>query len=320
MAAKLPIDELSHPPTHPPSPSTPSYLIFLITGNPGLAGYYTTFTTHLHTLLRISHPATSIRIYARSLAGFETALPTPPKPLGLLAQVDAVKAVLRRKVKEVEDEVGRVKVVLVGHSVGSWILLEILQRVRWEGGVEVVAGVCLFPTVVDIARSPRGRVFTPLLRIPGLPWIAASAARVLGLLPVPWFEALVRSVTGMPPDAVVTTTAFLRSKMGVYQALHMARDEMSLITTDTWDAEIWGAAHPSPTGTARSQLFFYFGEEDHWVAEETREEIIRARGGGEDWRPRMEVDEGGIPHGFCVENGEEVAGIVAGYVRGVLGG
>lgn len=87
----------------------------------------------------------------------------------------------------------------------------------------------------------------------------------------------------------------------------MGKDEMLSISTDKWDSEIWGAAHPSATGTPRPKLFFYFGERDHWVADRTRADLMLARGrrgmhGGtdEEWKPRMEVDDMGVPHGFCI--------------------
>jgi hypothetical protein len=44
----------------------------------------------------------------------------------------------------------------------------------------------------------------------------------------------------------------------------MAIDEFETITTDTWDAEIWGAAYPSESPHPRPQLKFLFGKKDHW--------------------------------------------------------
>ena len=47
-------------------------------------------------------------------------------------------------------------------------------------------------------------------------------------------------------------------------------------------------------------------EQDHWVANHTRDELMAARGRAEDgppsdeWRPKMFVDNEGIPHGFCI--------------------
>jgi hypothetical protein len=82
------------------------------------------------------------------------------------------------------------------------------------------------------------------------------------------------------------------------------------ITTDQWDTEVWGAVHPSPTKVPRPRLFFYFGEEDHWIAEHTRDDLMRIRGrgqGDDDWKPWMEIDQLETPHAFCMgkHNGSE---------------
>lgn len=57
----------------------------------------------------------------------------------------------------------RPKVILMGHSVGAYILLEIIRRVKMPGnanhGLDIVGGVLLFPTVTHIIKSPSGRRF-----------------------------------------------------------------------------------------------------------------------------------------------------------------
>jgi hypothetical protein len=70
----------------------------------------------------------------------------------------------------------KAQVILIGHSVGSYIAMEVLRRSRERrenrsrGGdadddgdemeMEIIGGVMLFPTVVDIAKSPSGRKLT----------------------------------------------------------------------------------------------------------------------------------------------------------------
>lgn len=51
------------------------------------------------------------------------------------------------------------RVILMGHSVGSYMLLEIIRRVRAKGEeIRIVGGICLFPTVLDIAKSESGKI------------------------------------------------------------------------------------------------------------------------------------------------------------------
>lgn len=87
--------------------------------------------------------------------------------------------------------VGVPKVILIGHSVGSYIAMEVLRRHRerqrqqrqstvtkdisstGEGGegaeFDIIGGVMLFPTVVDIAKSPAGRRLS--VRFPSHPFV-----------------------------------------------------------------------------------------------------------------------------------------------------
>ena len=81
----------------------------------------------------------------------------------------------------------------------------------------------------------------------------------------------------------------------------MARDEVLQITEDRWNEDIWGAATPD-LGSSNPRLVFYFGADDHWVANHTRDELIAARGSKEegDGKPRMYIDDTNIPHSFCI--------------------
>jgi hypothetical protein len=87
----------------------------------------------------------------------------------------------------------------------------------------------------------------------------------------------------------------------------MGKGEMRDISADKWSNDVWGISRPElPSGDSRSspaRLIFYFGRNDHWVAEQTREDIIKARGAEEDSgerRPKMVVCEDGVSHGFCI--------------------
>ncbi|KAF2434699.1 hypothetical protein EJ08DRAFT_549946, partial [Tothia fuscella] len=318
--------------------------IIFMTGNPGLIEYYRAFLNHLHTTLTTSsNLAANFNIIGKSLIGFELSnsqssnqraswqkeagLNHAP-PFSLAEVIDAAE----RNVIDAEGEGDRL--ILVGHSVGAYICLEIAQRHRrrLEGGMDlregeepnIVGGICLFPTVVDIGESKQGVMLTKLSNLPFFQTVfPVLISAILTIIPTFILQTLVKVFTGFQPPSVAATTAFLKSKHGVQQALHMGADEMRTITTNKWDDEIWGAAHPSSSGIPRPKLFFYFGKRDHWVADRTRDDLLQLRGRsldreGEEWKPNMEIDELGAPHAFVDAFSIPIAEKVREYVEEIV--
>lgn len=275
---------LHTPQTSKPSSSSspPTTTIFFITGNPGLIGYYHTFLSLLSSnLTSLSEfrkdSGSSFQVYGRSLAGFDIG-DAQSGPSGgchdLEEQICFMQRCLREIVKIGNNNGDGVKerprVVLIGHSLGAYIAMEILRRHREKRkdndnvdvdvDFDIVGGIMLFPTVVDIAKSPAGvrmtvsvvqhgivvpgcwirwniristvhadGVLTPynkqrlLSFIPHLALIASYLATALTLL-VPdtllWY--LVKGFMNSPPDAVVDiTVGFLKSRYGVRQAMYV---------------------------------------------------------------------------------------------------
>ncbi|KAI2522551.1 LDAH isoform 10, partial [Pan troglodytes] len=52
------------------------------------------------------------------------------------------------------------KLVLIGHSIGSYFTLQMLKRVP---ELPVIRAFLLFPTIERMSESPNGRIATPLL-------------------------------------------------------------------------------------------------------------------------------------------------------------
>lgn len=132
----------------PPEPgkkaAAKTYIIYFLTGNPGLIEYYRVFLTHLYGLLSrntASDRDVEFQVYGRSLSGFEMSSSeikthkyrkTPP--YGLQDQIRHAEDDVVELVEEVKDQGGKdVRVILVGHSVGSYIGLEIVRRLRAHG-------------------------------------------------------------------------------------------------------------------------------------------------------------------------------------------
>lgn len=84
-------------------------------------------------------------------------------PYGLQDQIRHAEDDVVEIVEDLKDNGAKdVRVVLVGHSVGAYMSLEIVRRLRAHGlagedfDTRIAGVVGLFPTVVDIARSESG--------------------------------------------------------------------------------------------------------------------------------------------------------------------
>jgi len=215
------------------SPSTKSssatcHLIFFITGNPGLVSYYDAFLRTLHELLSGSETSKSnaFHIFGQNLAGFgdnDIPLKTAGHPYSLEDQIeDRIRSLKLQRIPSGPRKGQHFdSIILIGHSLGTYIILEILRRLREASSLlNVKAGILLMPTVVHLAESPSGVKFSPLFRIPGFPRGVSILAKAL-LWPFPGaaLRWVARTVMDMPEDAANVTTGFLKSRMGIWQAL-----------------------------------------------------------------------------------------------------
>ena len=149
------------------------YLIYFMPGNPGLIHYYNPFLSKLHKLLSFSSAASSstFHICGHSHRGFEIGQngkkSDPPKqPLGLEQQIKVQEEMLYDHIKSHRSRYGdNPKVILMGHSVGCYMLLDLIQRHRdkieqeGEEDFDLIGGILLFPTITHIAKSPLGMLF-----------------------------------------------------------------------------------------------------------------------------------------------------------------
>ncbi|KAI1102536.1 hypothetical protein F4804DRAFT_263179 [Jackrogersella minutella] len=313
-------------------PQTRNILIFFIPGNPGLIDYYEPFLSTVRGLLdeTTSLQHTRFHIYGQDLAGFRDDDHEPftaqRKPHDLEYQIQHTLSALSRLRVESGSRKGLPydEVLLIGHSVGAYIALELSHRLLQDQGLapqlNLTSGILLFPTIHHISSSPSGRKLELLRRTPVLGDNAYRVAQgFLHVVPRGALHWIVNKVLGFPTRATEVTTRWLKSRDGVWQALHMGMDEMQVIGEDRWDDELWEIARDAKAhDKVPPKFFFFFGRHDHWVATHYRDEFIRTREKQVD-RTRLIVDEGNIPHAFCINDSEVVAEKVSSWVNQIYG-
>lgn len=180
------------------------------------------------------------------------------------------------------------KVVVGGHSVGSWIILQAL-RVRPE---HIDSVFLLFPTICHIADTPNGHYLARLFR-PPFPRVLSWLSVLTRLIPTLVLSTVI--YPDWPAAQLQVLQAFLHSPSSVYSAVSMADEEMRAIKE--LDVPL--------LQQYRSRIHMYFGEVDNWVGK-NKDAVLQASEVNED---NVKIAHGhqDIPHAFCINHGEQLA-------------
>lgn len=98
--------------------TSPQSLNENLSGNPGILGFYTAYLQR--TYENFTQP--DVAILAHGLLGHTPGLETPEHLLGLRAQIDAILELIHALVSTFGN---RIEILLVGHSVGTWLCLQV---------------------------------------------------------------------------------------------------------------------------------------------------------------------------------------------------
>ncbi|KAF9015551.1 hypothetical protein BDQ17DRAFT_1229560 [Cyathus striatus] len=274
--------------------AAPVTVILFIPGNPGLLDFYTPFLTALHdkaengklAILAHSH------IYHTPGVMREPEARMHNRHSGLTYQVQsAIEAFDALKT----NLPNQTKIVVIGHSVGAWISLQVILRCR---GDAISALFLLFPTISNIAQTPNGKrlsanilcsqfFFSPLARL-----ILSRASYLTNLLPTACLSWIFK---GWPIQQIRTLQILLNSSSSIEAALFMASDEMDHIKS----------LDISLLKQYLNRLWFYYAEKDDWVGEEKGRFITSMHPD----RDNLQIVHGeqDIPHAFCINHGEKLA-------------
>ncbi|KOS18127.1 UPF0554 protein C2orf43-like protein [Escovopsis weberi] len=313
-------------------------LIYFITGNPGLIGFYEVFLRSLRALIdeKPVNSETAYDIRGRNLFGFDDNEHGPfddpeSQPWDLEDQIQSVYEDVASQQWMSDDGQPRHYdyVYLMGHSLGAYISVEIMARHAREpvepaaAHLHIPHAMLLFPTLTYLAKSPQGKKVTKLLRLlPSLPAQGQLLAKtMLTVFPPPALHFLLTRILGYSPQTARVTAQWLRSRDGVREAVYLGLSELQHIREETWDDDVWEVSKDDNQdnenlgagagGDKKPKVYIFFGKNDYWVANKWRDAFIENRRGG---RTSIEVDTRDICHAFCLN--EETSFLIAKKVRG----
>ncbi|GAA5976279.1 hypothetical protein JCM11641_001103 [Rhodosporidiobolus odoratus] len=274
-------------------------VILFIPGNPGLVEYYRSFLSSLRSalpsplrerteLFALGHLGHS----AASRAGGGGGGFKPSEQAGLEEQVeDKIRFLEELRGSHGVGKEGGARVVVVGHSIGAWMGLQVLK----ERPHLITALLSLFPTLSHMSKTPNGRSLSPLFSSWTLRPVFYSAS-ALSYLPPALTSKLVGLITGHSGSGAEVTSQLVASPQSVLAALTLAKEELA--TVKELDEEA--------IRNAAGKMWVYYAQEgkDGWVTSQCMSEVgeVLERSVGKEGREkRVKVCGEGMPHAFVLD-------------------
>ncbi|XP_072546569.1 lipid droplet-associated hydrolase [Salminus brasiliensis] len=285
------------------TPNPPRVLILVIPGNPGVVGFYKTFMWTLYQAFNQRYPVWSVS-HAGHCVPPDTMDMVEDASLAETEDVFGLNGQIKHKLAFLSEHVPRdMHLVLVGHSIGCYIILEIMKR---DPELKVMKSVMLFPTIERMAHSPQGKFMTPVLC--KLRYTAYLPVFLLSFLPERLKFALVqlalRNMSSLDTIAIPATASLINVDC-VANAMYMGSQEMGLVVERN-NASIRQHLH---------KLIFYYGATDSWCPLQYYYDMRRDFPDGD-----IRLCERGYRHAFVLDAGEEMANMTTEWISDDLRG
>ncbi|XP_010534397.1 PREDICTED: lipid droplet-associated hydrolase isoform X1 [Tarenaya hassleriana] len=251
----------------------PTFHVLFITGNPGVASFYKDFVESLYNFLDGNASITAIGHISHTSKDWESG-----RLFSLQEQIDHKMDFIRQELRDV-----KVPIVLVGHSVGAYISLEMLRKCLDK----VIYCVGLYPFLALNRQSLKQSYIVKLAMSSFLSTTASLLIASLGLLPMGVSRLFVSKFIGnsWSDAAVQAACTHLRQYHTMRNVLFMAKTEFTKLAEEPdWDF----------MRENQSRLAFLYGIDDHWGPLQMFEEISKQAPG-----IPLSIEREGHTHGFC---------------------
>lgn len=191
-----------------------------------------------------------------------------------------------------------VKIHLMGHSIGAYVILELLKRPSIKNRVQ--KEYLLYPTIERLGATPNGRIFTKVF--PLLTWLGIFIFWLFNILPpvlrIP-FVYIYFLIFRIPKYFVGTAIKYARPSV-VHKVIALAVEEMEIV--NELDEQL--------IGENLKLLKLYYGTTDGWAPVSYYEDL-KAK------FPQIDAQlcDRGMPHAFCLRHGPEMGYIVAEWIK-----
>nr|Q8BVA5.1 RecName: Full=Lipid droplet-associated hydrolase; AltName: Full=Lipid droplet-associated serine hydrolase; Short=mLDAH [Mus musculus]BAC37539.1 unnamed protein product [Mus musculus] len=280
--------------------SKPKQLIFIIPGNPGYSAFYVPFAKALYTLMKSRFP-----VWIISHAGFSVtpkdkkvlAAPQEESNAQKIEDVYGLNGQIEHKIAFLRAHVPKdVKLILIGHSVGTYMTLHVMKRVL---ELPVAHAFLLFPTIERMSESPNGKFATPFLcQFRYL--LYATSYLLFKPCPEVIKSFIIQKLMGQMNIKLELPLTDILQPFCLANAAYLGSQEMVQIVKR--DDDIIKEFLP--------KLKFYYGKTDGWCPVKYYEDMKKDFPEG-----NIYLCEKGIPHAFVLDFSQEMATIVAEWIN-----
>ncbi|XP_034830421.1 lipid droplet-associated hydrolase [Maniola hyperantus] len=261
-------------------------VIMCITGNPGISEFYIDFASELYR-------CTSIPVCIIGHAGHEESLDKNNKHLFNLNDQ------LLHKLDLIENHIDKnSKIHLIGHSIGAWMILELLQK-HSQLDDRISSVNLLFPTIQKMAESRNGIFVNNVLR--KIYKFILFLATLLFLLPKHVLHCLIGMYLWIKSLPAKYNSAILKilNPDVVANIFYLAFNEMDTVKSLNTDS-IQRVKHLTNV---------VYASNDGWTPLEYMEHLKQ-------FTPQLKMIElHNVEHAFVLKSSEKVAGIVAEFIN-----
>ncbi|KAI9179002.1 hypothetical protein H9P43_005664 [Blastocladiella emersonii ATCC 22665] len=265
-------------------------VLVMVPGNPGVVEFYREFLDHVHADHASAHGG-GLDIYAVQHLGHSAHAHLTSRAWSLSDQVAHKMHFIDSIVRAYP---AGTRVHLAGHSVGAYIVLQVLKirgdRLRATASLGRV--LMLFPTVMEIADTPNGAWMQYAVQ-----WAPRTAvaylASALQWLPAPVLHRVIAACSDVPGEFLRTTADALIHPTVVDNTLRMADQEMHAIR----DLDV------ATVDKFVDHTHWVFGSDDKWAPRRMHDAI-------RDWWPQADVTMTDHAHAFVLRESRAVADYV----------
>ncbi|CAO1312925.1 unnamed protein product [Diamesa hyperborea] len=272
-------------------------IVVVMTGNPGLPGFYTTFCSTLYNELDKEVPIWVIGHAGHDDPGNKSSLIIP----AIKGNEDLynLKGQTDHKVDFIKTYIPKdVKIHLIAHSIGSYISLDLLKIPEIDERIQQC--YFLFPTIENMVETKNGYILSKVLD--PIFFIMRYFYRFINFLPLTLRTLMVYVYclcTGTPKYFMGTVLKYLEPAV-IDKIWFMALDEMELVREiDT--VHIQQNMH---------RLKFYYGLTDGWVPEDSYKRLIEKFPGID-----AELCSQKLEHAFVIKSGPLVGRMVSDWIK-----